>query len=504
MTEVVHRVPCATRLSWSRHVGRSSIVPAASGLLGRAGRALRRLDEVTRPIDPERRAIMAQRWDELPDGVKTPNQLVGRFAIGCEGTHGVFPKCDLTCSPCYHSSDANKVRIDGSHTLREVAKQMAYLRKRRGSRAHAQLIGGEVSLLSPDDHAATLLEMRAQGREPMSMTHGDFDYDYLRQLALGFDGRPRFAKLSFAAHFDSLMRGRQSIPRPRTESDLNPYRAAFVAMFDRLRREHGVTSYLAHNMTVTPSNLDQVAQVVRDTMPMGYSMLSFQPAAFVGDDRRWREGFREVTPDAVWDAIEAGAGTRLPHAAVQMGDPRCNRTAYGLLVGERWVPLLDDASAVDVAARDAFFAHLGGAVLGGIPEWRAGVKVTRAALSHPRALGIGMRYAARLVRRSGGPVAMVRCGVRPMTFVMHSFMDAADVAPAWLLLRQGVVSDDPGVRATQDRLKACVYTMAHPDSDLLVPACAQHSVFDVQENQQLRQLLPLIEVRAGSPVPTST
>ena len=38
-------------------------------------------------------------------------------------------------------------------------------------------------------------------------------------------------------------------------------------------------------MTVTPANLDQVAGVVADVSTKG-SMMSFQPAAFVGDDRR--------------------------------------------------------------------------------------------------------------------------------------------------------------------------------------------------------------------------
>ena len=116
---------------------------------------------------------------------------MGRHAVGCEGTHGVFPKCNLTCSPCYHSADANKVRVDGEHTVAEVTRQMAFLRQQRGPHGNAQLIGGEVSLLSPDAHAAALLAMRAYGREPMSMTHGDFDSDYLRALVLGPDGRRR-------------------------------------------------------------------------------------------------------------------------------------------------------------------------------------------------------------------------------------------------------------------------------------------------------------------------
>jgi len=190
----------------------------------RLPRLLRRLEERTRPVHPETRRALDERWSALPVAARTDAQTLGRNAVGCEGTHGVFPRCNLTCTPCYHSKDANKVRVDGVHTLGQVEAQMRLLEERRGPRAHAQLIGGEVSLLDPEDHAATLLAMRAHGREPMSMTHGDFDWDYLRDLALDAEGRPRFARLSFAAHFDSLMRGRRGVPRPRNEAELNPYR----------------------------------------------------------------------------------------------------------------------------------------------------------------------------------------------------------------------------------------------------------------------------------------
>ncbi|MDQ2852013.1 MAG: radical SAM domain-containing protein, partial [Actinomycetota bacterium] len=130
----------------------------------------RRIELVTRPENPEFAAAMKRRWAQLPQGVRTPGQLLGRHAVGCEGTHGVFPKCNLKCTPCYHSRDANQVRVDGGHTVDQVRKQMRLLRDQRGPVAHAQLIGGEVSLLSPDDHAATLEVMRAAGREPMSFT----------------------------------------------------------------------------------------------------------------------------------------------------------------------------------------------------------------------------------------------------------------------------------------------------------------------------------------------
>jgi hypothetical protein len=453
----------------------------------------------TRPVDPDTRAALDRRWAELPEHARTPEQSLGRHAIGCEGTHGVFPRCDLTCTPCYHSKDANKVRVDGTHTVNEVDRQMGFLREHRGPRAHAQLIGGEVSLLDPDDHAAALLAMRRHGREPMSMTHGDFDLDYLRRLVRGPDGRVRLPRVSFAAHVDSLMRGRRGIPRPRTEAELHLYRQRFADMFTALRRELGVASYLAHNMTVTPANLDQVADVVTAVLPMGYQMMSFQPAAFLGDDRRWKEGYRSVDMDGVWAEIERGAGTRLPWAGIQLGDRRCNRTAFGLLVEGTWVALMDETSAADILARERFYAHLGGVSFGGTPPVLLAVKLARVLAAHPGDLPVAARYALAVMRRAGGLVHLARAAARrrvtTLTFVVHAFMDAADVAPAWQLLQEGQTSPDPGVAATQERLRACMYTMAHPETGQLVPACAQHAVLDPVENVALRRLLPLVDVR---------
>ncbi|SEL73485.1 Radical SAM superfamily enzyme, MoaA/NifB/PqqE/SkfB family [Blastococcus sp. DSM 46786] len=456
------------------------------------------LRERTRPVHPETERALAERWAALPDHVRTPAQSLGRHAVGCEGTHGVFPKCNLTCTPCYHSADANKVRIDGGHTLHEVGRQMAYLRERRGPYAHAQLIGGEVTLLSPDDHAAALQAMRDAGRSPMSMTHGDFEPEYLRALVTGPDGKPRFDRVSFAAHFDSLMRGRRGAVRPRTEAELNPFRERFVQMFRDLRAETGLRYYLAHNMTVTPANLSQVAATVRAVVGMGYSMMSFQPAAHVGDERRWKESYTAVDADAVWAELEQGMGQRIAHEGVEFGDPRCNRVAFGLLLDGRWHPVVDPDVAAETAARDAFFAHYGGIAFSNTPPAVLVVKVLRAARHHPGDLRTALRWARSLLRRTGGLRAVVR-GARAgrlglMTFEVHSFMDAADVGPAWELLQQGIEAEDPQLRATQERLAACTYSMAHPETGQLVPACAQHSVLDPAENAGLRKLLPLTVV----------
>ncbi len=342
---------------------------------------------------------LARRWAELPDAVRTPAQTLGRHAVGCEGTHGVFPRCNLACTPCYHSRDANRVAVSGEHTVTEVTRQMSTLRAARGPRAHAQLIGGEVSLLPPDAHAASLQAMRNSGREPMSMSHGDFDYEYLESVALGPDGTPRFSRLSFAAHFDMLMFGRRGIERPTDERSLHEYRKRFTEMFARLRREHGMRSFLAHNMTVTPRNISQLADVIRECHTYGFSLFSFQPAAFVGDERRWHDAYGDTSGDDVWAQIEAGAGSRLPYRVFQHGDERCNRTTYGFYVGARYFPVLDGGQPVDLRIRDAFFNHLGG---GGLLRYAAG-RSCRQAPAGCGAASLGVGLGSTVGRSDGQP-----------------------------------------------------------------------------------------------------
>jgi hypothetical protein len=417
-------------------------------------------------VEPEAEAAAARRWSGFPEHARTPGQLVGRKSTGCEGTHGVFPACDFACKPCYHSRDANRVRVDGPHTIAAVEAQMAFLRAERSPTAYAQLIGGEVSLLDAEDHAAALAAMWAAGRVPMSMTHGDFSEDYLRRVVLGPQGRRRFPLVSFAAHIDTTMFGRGGAPKPQREADLHDHRAAFAAMFGRLRRDARLPAYLAHNMTVTPRNLGEVAEVIRACRTQGWRMFSFQPAAYVGDDRRWSEGFRTVTDDAVWAEVSRGAGHEtLPYRAVQFGDLRCNRATWGAWVGDRYVPIVDENDPADLGARDLFFATVPGPVRGA-GGWRA-----------------------------------LRHGVRPMTFAMHSFIDAALVAPAWTLLQRGETAADPDVAAAQERLAACVYTMGHPETGDLVPACVQHSLLDPEENRRLAVALPLPARRGAGPHP---
>ena len=291
------------------------------------------------------------------------------------------------------------------------------------------------------------------------------------------------------------MLGRRGHRRPTGEAELDPARRAFVEMFERLRAEHDVRYDLAHNMTVTPRNLGQVADVVRSTLTMGYGMLSFQPAARVGNPRRWREDYQTVTIDAVWRELERGAGVRLPWRHLQMGDPRCNRSAYGVLAGGRWVPLLDDRDPRDLRARDTFLATVGGMDFDR-PGREVLARCAGVAARHPRLLPAAIGWASRFGRRLG--VSGLRAGrPRAVTFVVHAFMDAEVVRAAWREMEAGTSPEDPRVREAHERLRACSYAMAHPDDGRIVPACVQHSVLDSDENRRLLAILPLTRPPAG-------
>jgi hypothetical protein len=230
---------------------------------------------------------------------------------------------------------------------------------------------------------------------------------------------------------------------------------------------------------------------------MGYGMFSFQPAAFVGDDRRWHEDYRDLTGDQVWAQIEAGAGTRLDYHLFEHGDVRCNRVGYGFRAAGRWFPVLAGDDPRDLAVRDAFFRYFGPVSFTGTPAPLLAMKIAPITGRHPRILVLAAGWAGRTIRRVGLRRLLTH-RVRPVTYVMHQFMDAADVAPAWELMQRGQAAADPRIRATQERLAACHYAMAHPENGTLVPACVQHCVLDPAENRHLRTLLPLLRLRTGA------
>ena len=268
-------------------------------------------------------------------------------------------------------------------------------------------------------------------------------------------------------------------------------------MFQRLEREHGITHYLAHNMTVTPRNLDQVAGVIRDCRDMGFRMFSFQPAAFIGNESRWKDDYRAFSTDRVWEEIERGAGARLHYRALQIGDERCNRTAYGAYAATATCRCSTRTTPPTARWLQDFLAAFGGMDFDGAAAaasprgWRAASPATRARCRGSPAGRGASRRAAGGVRARGGATAP-----RALTYVMHAFMDARDVRPAWEAPAPRRAA--PTTRASARPRSACRRAPTRWPTRRTArscPACAQHAVLDPAENLRLRELLPLRAAR---------
>jgi hypothetical protein len=466
-----------------------------------AFRRLCEFERVTRPLDRSRVPLLQAIWRDLPARNQVPEQTLGRLHPYFSLTHGIFPKCDFACTACYLPERSNSVKIDRAHVLAELERQMRFLDERNGEQGGtAQLIDGEVSLLGPELHAEAILLMQRHNRLPVSLTHGDFDYEYLR--ALVEHGKGEIRRLAFSGHFDTTMVGRRGIKRAARETDLNPYRERFLEMFRRLERETGVECTVTHNCTVTNENFDQIPGLVRDLVRMGFGMMSFQPVAQLGGkvdhlDRVARHGAVDEDGELLWRQIQNGLGIELGPDPLIEGDPRCNRGALCLVAGERVVPLLDVRHRLDRFVRDALLeaAERGfGAAMDCMHDpamlRRTIVKALRLPFVAPRLLKLhlaALLFGAKLVSKAG-PLRVLRHGVRFVFAYMHRYMDERDVREAMRLSTQGITASDPRILATQERLRSCSWRMAHPDRGELVPACAQQAVLAETEVGRLLEI----------------
>jgi hypothetical protein len=175
---------------------------------------------------------------------------------------------------------------------------------------------------------------------------------------------------------------------------------------------------------------------------------------------------------------------------MQFGDTRCNRVAWGAYLNGEYTPLLDDREPLDHKAVDDLLTAFPGNFAHRRPMETA-VRVARSVTSHPAVVPSAAGLLKRFVDRNGGGIAQSWWKLKPVTFVMHQFIDAADTAAGWEHIKAGTRATEPPILQAQERLEACAYSMGHPDTDELVPACVQHGCLDARENRELAELLPL-------------
>jgi hypothetical protein len=420
------------------------------------------------PVPAEKRALLAERWDQLDPDLRLATQGLGQKATGCGATIGIQPRCDFACTGCYLGHEAN--RIPALPTAAILA-QLDELRRYLGPKSNVQVTDGEVTLRPPAELIEILRHARAIGIVPMVMTHGD---NFRRHPGLLERLMEEGLLTEVSIHIDITQRGRDGYRAPRSELELMPLRDELAELVRRARRSTGRPLRAAMTLTVTRQNLPQVADVVRWTIRNrdAFSLVSFQPLAQVG---RTRKGLEGVSATELWG--EVGKATADHGAALEgpqplhFGHPDCTRFVPLLALERRGEsPLLlqlvrdqpDDLAIVGeffarglggVAFRDDLpleMAARGAGLILAAPRWFLG-RVRRWANGRLRAeAGTG------LLRLLAGALAG-RVRVDSLTLTSHHFMSPAEVATP----------------VGQARLAACVFRL--PYHGEMVPMCRMNA-----------------------------
>jgi rSAM/selenodomain-associated transferase 2 len=404
------------------------------------------------PIDPEKQSVLKERWESLPEELRTDNQISGRHLTHCGFTLGAS-YCSFHCTHCYLPKNANDVPIP---SLADMKEQIDANRRFQGPGGGLQITGGDVAdAYWRASRQSELVEIvryaRSTGLVPMLMTHGQTFIEhpeFLEQLMI--EGGLR----QVSVHIDVTQAGRHGFPinRVRNEADLDEVRAAFTDLGWRLREKTGLPLEFAQSFTVTRKNINDVPDVIRwfladPRRTQLWRMLAFQPEADTG-----RTLFSEnpITPAMVWDKICAGANLPLRRDASIFGHPDCN--SWGsLLVSQdtgEYCPLLPDDPQWDHVFGEVL-ARIGGLSL---VSDDAGTTAFRLLGVLAQNAGLTCRLAWHLARHVASgkiPATMLLAALRGRVHTvgagMHNFMDASTVAQA---------DSDPVVHA---RLHACVF-----------------------------------------------
>lgn len=415
------------------------------------------------PVTAEKRALLDARWNALDSSLRVGTQALGRKGTGCGATIGIEPRCDFSCTGCYLGADANR---SAPLPMASVRRELLALREWLGPKSNVQITDGEVTLRDAGELVEILRFARSIGIIPMVMTHGDryrLEPGLLERLVV--EG----GLTETSIHVDVTQRGRQGHGRVESERELMPLRDEFASLIRATRRRTGRPLRAAMTVTVTESNLGEVADIVDWTVRNrdAFRLLSLQPLARVG---RTRKDERGVAPDDVWNEIgkttrryHADSGTRPP---LHFGHPDCSRFVPFVAVERSGsVQLLelirrspdDEAIMNEYAAtgllgatfRDDHPIEAAGRGLGMLvraPRWLLGRG--RRWVDRRLADGIGVSLARLALDLLRG-----RARVDGLTIATHHFMNA----------------DELSTTRGRERLEACVFRV--PLDGRMVPMC---------------------------------
>ena len=402
------------------------------------------------PIPREMRALLAARWQELPEDLRTDWQVVGKHHVHCGYTLGPA-YCSFGCTHCYLPKNANQAPLP---SLVEMKEQIDANRRLLGPGGGLQITGGDVvDAYLRADRGGELIDILRYANDagvvPMLMTHGQ---KLLENPAYLADLVRKGSLRKLAVHIDITMAGRPGFPigTLRSEADLHPLREQFVELVLKTRRDTRVGFFAAHTVTVTEKNLGSAAEILRwlkaDRRRLdAFRLVSFQTEADVG---RTRFSQRPVTAEAVWAEICAGVGVELSRDNLWFGHPDCsNMTSLLVLFPDGRVINMIPADPDSRAYWSEILRLFGGIGARGESFAESVLRKAVVAVKNPSILAQTARYALRRLREAevglGILPKLVTGRVGGLNIVLHNFMSASQL--------------EAGGPEIEKRLKSCSF-----------------------------------------------
>jgi len=352
-----------------------------------------------------------------------PGQVAGRrYPIGCVSLE-ITQRCNLDCTLCYLSEDAESVR---DIPLAELFRRIDVIRAQYGPSTDIQVSGGEPTLRRRDELIAIVRHITAAGMRSSLFTNGILvTRSLLEELST-------VGLTDVAFHVD-LTQQRAGYD---SEAALNTVRARYIEL------ARGLPLSVLFNTTVFAGNLSEVPALVQFFAAHAdvVRFVSFQLQAATG---RGVLGARaqEVSQATVVDAIRRGTGVALDFDVLTAGHAHCNKFAMAWVIGSECVDALADRHFIQ-----RMMAELAAVEIPRRPRREAARAVVSAVLRRPHLWRPTLRWLAESIWAARRALWRGRGRVQKLSFFIHNFMDACNL--------------------DRERIDACVFMAATIDGPL--------------------------------------
>jgi len=364
----------------------------------------------------------------------TKNQILGRKgAIGCVSLE-ISQRCNLNCSLCYLSPNANKV-ID--LPIQEVLRRLNEIKNHYGAGTNVQISGGDPTLRNRKELMQIVRHARNLGLHPALFTNGILcSRSMLEELVEN--------GLSDVAFHVDLTQGRNGY---QTESELNMVREEYIS------RTHGLPLMVIFNTTIFEENFTQIPELV-DFFVQNADQVDFASFQLQADTGRSILGKRQdvICTQSVKEKINEGAKNLLGWDAFQIGHPKCNSYAPTLVVNGKAFSMVNDPD-------------LTGSFLESFKEAthdrresprRIAWRYIREMWNQPQWIIRSLKYFLPRLWKIRNDLLKSGGKVHKISFFIHNFMDASNLDP--------------------DRVNACSFMVMTPDGPMSM--CAHNAKRD--------------------------